>query len=145
MLRVNKLISNATTAWLYGTHELLFKFPTNDLPLFISKVRESTLHSIRRVKLQHSWGQNLELGLRLLPCCKNLDSLKLSSITKLQEYHLPVLAQMRLKNFEYDGLPVREMEKIRNIIRGGTKPKGRLLNLSREQILEYYGVELYVE
>lgn len=135
MLRVNKLISDCTTIWLYEAHELFFNFPRDDLPLFLSRVRQNTLGRIRRVKLRHSWDQRLTLGLRLLHCCEAVCSLKISSERNFPQYYLPVLKQTRLETFEYDGPLVQKMEEIRELILGETKPKGRLLKLSREQIV----------
>lgn len=135
LLRVNKWISNFTATWLYGAHELVFEFPTNDLPLYIRQARQSTRGMIQQVRLRHKWGQNLTLGLRLLPCCTGLQSLKISTEDNIPKSHLNALKQMRLEKFEYDGPPMQEMEEIREIILGRTKPKGRLLKLSPEEIV----------
>lgn len=135
MLRVNKLINNCTTTWLYETHELYFKFPSNDLPLFISRVRQNTLGRIRSVKLQYNWDQCLALGLRLLYCCKEVRSLKISSEGKLPQYYLAILKQIRVETFEHYGPWVQKLEETGEIMVGKTKPTGRLAKLPREEIV----------
>ncbi|KAH7208445.1 uncharacterized protein BKA55DRAFT_262456 [Fusarium redolens] len=145
LLYANKCISNCTISWLYNTHELLFNLPTNDLPYFISYARENTLDIVRKVKLHYSWGENWTLALNLLRCCKSLQSLKISSSYVIPKRYLKSLRLIRVKTFEYNGTPMQEMQQICQIVMGNTEPRGTVVKLSREEILEYHRVELYLK
>ncbi|KAH6883892.1 hypothetical protein B0T10DRAFT_463256 [Thelonectria olida] len=131
MMLINKHLGESAAATFYRQNTLLFSRPSNDLPLFLLLLRESSLSKIKSVKIRPALRHinHFEDGLRLLSCCNPLSSLELDLGSKFPRSHSGPLKGLRARHFSSKG---PELEEFCKVITGNTEVRGPFANQTRE-------------
>lgn len=138
IMLVNKHWRDLATRIFYRQNHFYFPRPANDLPLFICQLRDDALFQIRHIQLDAI--HDLLPGLRLLLCCKALESLEIISVFSFTQKYLGSIKDLRLKRLFINTIDCSEklkarIEKTQSLVEGKTIVKSRWVKLSRQQIV----------
>ena len=98
-----RMIVDQVIEIIYSQNTFFFEVDSyNTFPLFLVRLRPSTLSKIRSVLVRNGYLGNLSLGLDLLLHCEDLSSLEITGKIVPPPY-MPILRCFRLKNFAIEG------------------------------------------